>query len=153
MVGGLSTGRKLWHPWPSKHRGFGIGPTTLSCKKNQVTETAIKEPNTTAVRIGLQRKSMLASGESRKKATGRSEVLSAFKAKTRIGFRNVRTMYGTGKRAQVTTEMRRYNLHILGVSESRWTGSGKIKTNTGEPDLYSGRDDNHHSEGVAIILN
>ena len=61
-------------------------------------------------------------------------------------------MYETGKLAQVTSEMRRYNLHILGVSESRWTGSGKIKTNTGEPVLYSGRDDNHHSEGVAIIL-
>ena len=91
-------------------------------------DTATKQPTTTAVRIGLQRKSMIASGESRKEATGRSEVLSAFKAKTRIGFRNVRTMYGTGKLAQVTTEMRRYNLHILGVSESRWTGSGNIKT-------------------------
>ena len=44
------------------------------------------------------------------------------------------------------------DLHILGVSESRWTGSGKIKTNTGETVLYSGRDDNHHYEGVAIIL-
>ena len=70
---------------------------------------------------------MSAGGESRKEATGSSEVLSA-KAKTRIGFWNVRTMYGTGKLAQVTTEMRRYNLHILGVSESRWTGSGNIKT-------------------------
>ena len=67
--------------WPSKHRGFGIGPTTLSCKKNQVRETATKEPHTTAVHIGLQRKSMSASGESRKEATGSSEVLSA-KAKT-----------------------------------------------------------------------
>ena len=85
LVGSLSTGRKLWHPWPSKHRGFVIGPTTLSYKNDQVTETATKKPNTTAVHIGLQRKSMLASGESRKEATGSSEVLSA-KAKTRIGF-------------------------------------------------------------------
>ena len=41
--------------------------------------------------------------------------------------------------------MNRYNLHILGVSESRWIGTGEIV-------LYSGRDDNMYFEGVAIIL-
>ena len=58
-------------------------------------------------------------------------------------------MYETGKLAQVTAEMRRYNLHI---SESRWTGSGRYRTNPGETMLYSGRDDDQHHEGVAIIL-
>ena len=48
--------------------------------------------------------------------------------------------------------MRNYNMHILGISESRWTGTGRHKTNTGETVLYSGRDDNQHHEGVAIIL-
>lgn len=61
-------------------------------------------------------------------------------------------MYETGKLAQVTLEMRRFNLHVLGVSESRWTGSGKMRTITGETVLYSGRDDDLHHEGVAIIL-
>ena len=56
----------------------------------------------------------------RKPLTGKREVLSA-KTKTRIGFWNVRTMYEAGKLAQITAEMRRYNLHMLGVSESRWT--------------------------------
>ncbi|XP_073670211.1 uncharacterized protein [Paramisgurnus dabryanus] len=79
------------------------------------------------------------------------KVLST-KTKTRIGFWNVRTMYDTGKLAQVISEMRCYNLHILGVSESRWTGSGRLRTSTGETVLYSGRDDNQHFEGVAIIL-
>ena len=65
---------------------------------------------------------------------------------------DVRTMYETGKLAQVTSEMRRYNLHLLGISESRWTGSGKIRSETGETVLYSGREDNNHFEGVAIIL-
>ena len=46
------------------------------------------------------------------------EVMSA-KTKTKIGFWNGRTMYEGGKLAQVTVEMRRYNLHVLGVSESR----------------------------------
>ena len=66
----------------------------------------------------------MAEVESRKEATDRkTEVLRA-KTKTRIGFWNVHTMYETGKLAQITEEMQRYKLHILGVSESRWTGSG-----------------------------
>ena len=95
---------------------------------------------------------MSGSGESRKEATGRTmEILNA-KTQTRLGFWNVRTMFETGKLAQVTSEMDRYNLHILGVNESRWTGAGRQRTGTGETVLYSGRDDNMHLEGVAIIL-
>ena len=52
------------------------------------------------------------------------EVLST-KCKTRIGFWNVRMMYKTGKLAQATSELRRYNLHVLGISERRWTDSGR----------------------------
>ena len=52
-------------------------------------------------------------GESRKETADRKmEVLSA-KCKTRIGFWNVRTVYETGKLAQATAEMRRYNLTSL----------------------------------------
>ena len=61
-------------------------------------------------------------------------------------------MYETGKLAQVTAEKRRYNLHLLGVSKSRWIGTGRLKTVSGETVLYSGRDDEPHREGVAIIL-
>ena len=61
-------------------------------------------------------------------------------------------MFETGKLAQVTSEMNRYNLHILDVSENRWTGAGRQRTGTGETVLYSGRDDNMHFEGVGIIL-
>ena len=48
--------------------------------------------------------------------------------------------------------MRRYCLHILEGSESRWTGSGRVKTSTKEIVLYAGRDDNQQHERVAIIL-
>ena len=40
------------------------------------------------------------------------EVLSA-KCKTGIGFWNVKAMHETGKLAQATTEMRRYNLQVF----------------------------------------
>jgi len=33
---------------------------------------------------------------------------------------------------QVIAEMKRYKLDILGISESRWTKSGRMKTKTGE---------------------
>ena len=59
------------------------------------------------------------------------EVLSA-KIKTRTEFWNIRAMYETGMLSQVTAEMRCYHLHILGVSESRTTGSGRCKTCTGD---------------------
>ena len=81
-------------------------------------------------------------------AERKMEVLSA-KTKTRIGFWNVRTMYETGKLAQVIAEVQPYKLHILGVSESRWTGSGRQTTTTGETVLYLGREDNQHHERVA----
>jgi len=54
------------------------------------------------------------------------------KLETRIGNWNVRTMFETGKAGQVAREMGRYNLNILGISECRWRGSGKLKLNTGQ---------------------
>ena len=92
------------------------------------------------------------SSESRKEATDRKmEVLSS-KTKTRIGVWNVRTKYETGKLAQVTEEMQRYMLHNLGVSDRRWTGSGRQTMTTGETVLYSRREGNQHHEGVVRIL-
>ncbi|XP_071153458.1 craniofacial development protein 2-like [Mytilus edulis] len=91
--------------------------------------------------------------ESRKETTNRiTETLNMAKTKTRTGIWNVRTMYAAGKLAQITSEMQRYKLHILGVSESRWTESGRMTTTSGSTVIYSGRDDNQHHEGVAIII-
>jgi hypothetical protein len=57
--------------------------------------------------------------------------------RTRIGSWNVRTLFQEGKLAQLNTEMDRYELDILGVSEVRWNGSGRMKT-YGKMFLYSG---------------
>ena len=70
----------------------------------------------------------------------------------KIGTWNVRTMYQVSKTAQVIREMERYQLGILGISECRWTESGRNITQ-GHTIIYSGRDDNQHTEGVAIIIN
>ena len=93
------------------------------------------------------------SGQSRKQMVDRKmEALSA-KWKTRIWFwkEELYTRQESEPSHSWDAEMRHYNLHVLGISDSRLTGSGRHKTNTGETVLYSGRDDQHH-EGIAIIL-
>eukprot|EP00918_Siedleckia_nematoides_P087328 GHVU01192085.1.p1 GENE.GHVU01192085.1~~GHVU01192085.1.p1 ORF type:complete len:118 (+),score=8.07 GHVU01192085.1:649-1002(+) len=48
------------------------------------------------------------------------------KTKVHLGAWNVRTMYDeTSRTAQVVQEMKRYKIDILGISECRWTGSGR----------------------------
>lgn len=58
------------------------------------------------------------------------------------------------KTAQVATEMRRFNLSILGISESRWTASGQKQLKTGELLLFSANEHNDapHTQGVALML-
>lgn len=50
------------------------------------------------------------------------------------------TVYETGKPPQVTSEIRQFNHHVIGVSESRWTGSGNIRVIAGKncPLLWEG---------------
>ena len=95
---------------------------------------------------------MTPTGQTRKETQGLKDVLANPKVTRRIGTWNIRPMYSIGKTAQVVIEIHRYNLDILGINECRWTGSGKIRTSTGDNMLYSGRQDEHHSSGVAIIV-
>jgi len=46
-------------------------------------------------------------------------------------------MLKLGKYAQVTQEMQRYGVSILGMSEMRWNSCGKMMTASGETVLYS----------------
>ena len=63
-----------------------------------------------------------------------------------------RGVYSIGKTAQVTSEMQRYRISILGVSECRWSGFGMPRIQTAENILYSGREDDVHQSGVAIVM-
>ena len=154
--------------------GFCIGLTTLSCKKLLLREqqrvtyknhesvqndppesmpwaTVNAESENTRNSAG-NRIQMTDSGQSRKEAAVMTTGAVSAKTTTLIGFWNVQTMYEQGRLAQVIAEMKRYKLDILGVSESRWTKSARMKTTTGETVLYSGREDDLHHEGVAIIM-
>jgi len=87
--------------------------------------------------------------ESRKDARDRKTQLLTTKSTTRIGTWNVQTLYCTGILAQVINEMKRYNLDVLGISEMRWTGSGKMYSD-GISIFYSGG--SKHERGVGIML-
>ena len=67
---------------------------------------------------------------------------------------NVRTMYETGKCAQIANEMRNYGISVLGISEARWNQSGVVTLLTGETILYSGNpnENDRHNKGVAIMI-
>ena len=96
---------------------------------------------------------MTSCGESRKEAVGPTPLLKPRKL-LKIATWNVRTMYESGRAAQIAREMKRYNISILGLSETRWLQSGHLRLATGEQILYSGHTDDGatHSEGVAMML-
>lgn len=54
--------------------------------------------------------------------------------------------------AVVAREIRKYDIDVLGITECRWAGFGRMKTQTGETFLYSGREDDAHLRGVAMML-
>ena len=64
----------------------------------------------------------------------------------------MRTLYSTGKSAQLAREMDKYKIDVMGISECRWLGQGKVKMNTGDSVIFSGREDNIHRHGVAIMM-
>lgn len=61
-------------------------------------------------------------------------------------------MFETGKQAEVIKEMRNNKLHLLGISECRWSDFGNNTTNSSETIIYSGRRNGRHHERVAIVL-
>lgn len=78
--------------------------------------------------------------------------MTIFNARTRTQFGswNVRTMCTTSSLLQVTKEMSAYNLEILGLSDTRWNGSGEFRTN--DSHLYSVKPLGENLEYVVGIL-
>lgn len=71
-----------------------------------------------------------------------------------IGAWNVRTLHETGKLEQVSQEIDKYKLDIVGLSETRWNGSGSTRVGDQQLMIYSGNTDvnDKHEKGVAILL-
>ena len=95
--------------------------------------------------------SMTTRGESLREAQRPTRSFATPKHTSTIGYWNVRTMYRGGAAAQIAREMERYQLDILGISECRWTGAGRMKLASGQTVIYSG-DEELHEGGVAIMM-
>ena len=153
-----SNNRNLWlregKPRQKNHGppgwGLGEGLITPPRKTNLIRETRISMNtgyngcSTTTCRtpddafISWADGAMTIMGESRKGAHTPNTSLADPTSKVKVGCWNVRTMFSVGKTAQITAEMARYDIGILGISECRWSGFGRLKTQTGETIIYSG---------------
>ncbi|VDP35100.1 unnamed protein product [Schistosoma margrebowiei] len=71
-----------------------------------------------------------------------------------LGTWNVRTMWDTERAFRIAPEMRRYNLEVLGISETHWTQVGQQRLTSEELLLYSGHEEENapHTQGVALML-
>ncbi|VDO49214.1 unnamed protein product [Schistosoma margrebowiei] len=63
-------------------------------------------------------------------------------------------MWDTRRALQIAAEMRRYNLEVLGISETHWTQVGQQRITSGELLLYSGHEKENapRTQGVALML-
>ncbi|VDO89675.1 unnamed protein product [Schistosoma margrebowiei] len=62
-------------------------------------------------------------------------------------------MWDTGRAFQIAAEMRRYNLEVLGISETHWTQVGQNRLASRELLLHSDYEENaSHTHGVALML-
>jgi hypothetical protein len=89
-----------------------------------------------------------------KKLEDKTATAFSKRKRTRIGTWNVRTLYQTGKLAQVAAEANRLNVSIMGLSETRWTEFGEHVLASKQVLLYSGiRGTNApHEKGVGFLL-
>ena len=70
----------------------------------------------------------------------------------KIGNWNMRTLYQSGNIAQASREMKKRGIEIMGISETHWTGQGKVVLEGGDTIIYSGREDDNHRGGVGILM-
>ncbi|XP_060516997.1 craniofacial development protein 2-like [Cylas formicarius] len=89
----------------------------------------------------------------RPSVSGKKRVLRipGVKNKFNIGSWNVQSLFEAGKLANTIKEMRRLNLALLGICETRWPSSGRCITDDAVF-YHSGNEDQYHRYGVGIIV-
>lgn len=91
----------------------------------------------------------------RRNRTGTTMTTLSYGNRTRFGTWNVRTLYQTGKLAQVSRVMEKYKLAFLGMSEVRWNQFGQLTTTRWHLMLWSGmpNESDPHQRGVSVLVN
>ena len=71
----------------------------------------------------------------------------------KIGTWNVKNLFQAGKLKNLALKMNRLKINILGISEIRWPGNGKVTTDNGTLYLSGSDDQQNHPYGVGILVN
>ncbi|VDP30400.1 unnamed protein product [Schistosoma margrebowiei] len=81
-------------------------------------------------------------------------LLLITRATNNFGKLNARTMWETGRVIQRSAEMKRYNLELLGISETHWTKFGEQTLASGELLLFTGhgKENAPYTQRVALML-
>ena len=128
-----------------------IKPTERTCMETKPRQTPDRpRPGLTTT----ARSTDVIQGGRDKSATGyknKNKDLNLTKREVTTGTWNVRTLYATGKVAELTNELDRYRWDIVGLCEVRWTGFGEATTSEGHKIWFSG-DESKHQHGVAFIV-
>ena len=95
---------------------------------------------------------MTSKDESRKEVSTPTMSLAKPKHELRVGYWNVRTLYETGKKAEVVRAIKMYRFNIFGVNEIRQAHFGIMTFGSGNTVCYSGHSDGQHQEGVDILM-
>ena len=128
-------------------------------KNTKVTETSTNNTHTqtdgsayVAPAAGVAEENMMAGWQTQSGPVRR--MILGTKSSIRLGSWNVRTMFQAGKTEIIMKEMQNYKVEILGLSETRWLGSGEENLRNGIKVLYSGHSNlnDKHTQGVALML-
>ena len=82
--------------------------------------------------------------------TGDGSKVQCYKEQYCIGTWNIRSM-NQSELEVVKQEMARMNINILGISELKWTGTGKF--NSDDHYTYYCGQESHRRNGVALMVN
>ena len=82
--------------------------------------------------------------------TGDGSKVQCYKEQYCIGTWNIRSM-NQSELEVVKQEMARMNINILGISELKWTGTGKF--NSDDHYTYYCGQESHRRNGVALTVN
>ena len=134
--------------------GVGLQADNLHPEKIFITETRNRAlyPGNAEASPHNRRDTMTPQGQSRQDTLGLNRPPLHPKNTLRIGNWNVRTLYASGSISLLAREMRKRRINIMGISETHWTGQGKMELAEGETIIYSGRDDDNHRQGVGILM-
>lgn len=143
-------------PGNGKNRPTGSneagGPTTHQWI-NTVTKTTRVAYPITRQRFEKEKNKHIYSKRGQSMTREPTKLFSA-KHPTIIGVWNVRKLHQSGKFQRLATELDRYNIEILGLSECRWNTSGMTILPSGNTLVYSGNPnkDDIHDNRVGFML-